>query len=362
MELACLLRFHPFFPISRMAATAPPQNTLVPPPLTISQPTPHSQQPLPPVSSQLPSVASGIRADSSNLRAPLTANTLGRRRSSFCHEDEESLSISTTTTVPALTTLVTASLPSALVIDTQPSAVVNTSFSDITTSPLSSSASSTPPPFSTPASRPTNTPSSMFLIFASRFLEWLHVDPKHTRWTTPSSSRRSSMEETVLPISAPPNKESFDLPEPPASSAFASLSSVSNSYFFDFIMLQPSAHLSFLAFIIARSWRSFLWHLAPDTHTPICHSQFHASILMVILLFPLSTTIVLLSLSTLPISVSWPRTLADIAQLGRELHGYAQSGLGPSAHVVGVMSITAVWKHAWSIPGSVVWVSFIPSR
>ena len=85
--------------------------------------------------------------------------------------------------------------------------------------------------------------------------------------------------------------------------------------------------------------------------------QIHAPILLVIMLFPLSTALVLLCLSTLPITVSWPRTLTDVATLGRELHGYSQSGPGPMAHVIGVLSITSVWKHAWSIPGSVIWVS-----
>jgi hypothetical protein len=84
--------------------------------------------------------------------------------------------------------------------------------------------------------------------------------------------------------------------------------------------------------------------------------QIHAPILFVITLFPFSTALVLLCLSTLPITVSWPRTLTDVATLGRELHGYSQSGPGPMAHVIGVLSITAVWKHAWSIPGSVIWV------
>ncbi|KAG5338523.1 hypothetical protein C0989_007176 [Termitomyces sp. Mn162] len=73
------------------------------------------------------------------------------------------------------------------------------------------------------------------------------------------------------------------------------------------------------------------------------------------MMFPVSTALVVLCLSTLPISLAWPRTLADVAQLGRELHGYTQSGPGPVAHVMGVMAISAVWKHAWSIPGSVIW-------
>jgi hypothetical protein len=75
------------------------------------------------------------------------------------------------------------------------------------------------------------------------------------------------------------------------------------------------------------------------------------------LLFPLTTAVVLLSLYSLPISVAFPRTLPELAALGRELHAYSQSGPLHLAHVIGVLSVTAVWKHAWSIPGSVIWVS-----
>lgn len=86
--------------------------------------------------------------------------------------------------------------------------------------------------------------------------------------------------------------------------------------------------------------------------------QIYAPILLVIISLPISTALVLWCLSTLPISVSWPHNITDLAQLGRELHGYSQSGPGPLAHVIGVMAISAIWKHAWSIPGSVLWVRF----
>lgn len=81
------------------------------------------------------------------------------------------------------------------------------------------------------------------------------------------------------------------------------------------------------------------------------------SLLLVLSLFPLSTAAVYLSLRTLPIGMSsWPRTIADITQLARDLHGYASSGPWQCLHIVYVMSITSIWKHAWSIPGSVIWV------
>ncbi|KAI0068776.1 hypothetical protein BV25DRAFT_1768016, partial [Artomyces pyxidatus] len=81
----------------------------------------------------------------------------------------------------------------------------------------------------------------------------------------------------------------------------------------------------------------------------------HAPILFVITMFPLSTALVVISFWSLPFSFAWPQNLADIAQLGRELHGYSQSGHGAFAHVVGVISVITVWMHAWSIPGSVLW-------
>ncbi|KAF9247283.1 snare associated Golgi protein-domain-containing protein [Melanogaster broomeanus] len=99
-----------------------------------------------------------------------------------------------------------------------------------------------------------------------------------------------------------------------------------------------------------------------DLVLPLSASSFHvaggpanAPILLVILLFPLSTAVVFLSLYSLPISITWPRTLSEVAELGQELQKYSQSGAGPLAHVVGVLSVTAAWKHAWSIPGSVIW-------
>ncbi|KAK2466262.1 hypothetical protein APHAL10511_001904 [Amanita phalloides] len=85
------------------------------------------------------------------------------------------------------------------------------------------------------------------------------------------------------------------------------------------------------------------------------HDSVFSSSRLVLLLFFASTALVLVSMYTLPITLAWPRTITDIARLGRELHAYSQSGVGPLAHVLAVMAVSAVWKHAWSIPGSVVW-------
>jgi hypothetical protein len=86
-------------------------------------------------------------------------------------------------------------------------------------------------------------------------------------------------------------------------------------------------------------------------------SQAHVPILFVITMFPVSTALVVIAFCTLPFTFSWPQNLADLAQLGRELHGYSQSGPGALAHVIGVVSAATIWMHAWSIPGSVLWVS-----
>lgn len=87
--------------------------------------------------------------------------------------------------------------------------------------------------------------------------------------------------------------------------------------------------------------------------------QLHIPIFLVIISLPISTALVLWCLYTLPISLSWPHNITDLAQLGRDLHGYSHSGPGPLLHVISVMAISAIWKHAWSIPGSVLWVRFI---
>ncbi|KAJ7682737.1 snare associated Golgi protein-domain-containing protein [Mycena polygramma] len=145
-------------------------------------------------------------------------------------------------------------------------------------------------------STPDAPPSPMLYLVASRILDWSHI------------TNHTNSSQDVLPLSAAPSPPTF-----------------------------PSAN---------------------EKPPPQSHQRFpsaHAPMLFVMLLFPLSTALVLFSLTTLPITVSWPRTLPDLAQLGRELHGYSQSGPAQTAHVIGVMAVTAVWKHAWSVPGSVVW-------
>ncbi|KAG1788392.1 hypothetical protein EV424DRAFT_1311649 [Suillus variegatus] len=154
---------------------------------------------------------------------------------------------------------------------------------------------------------------SMFAVIASSFLDLLHVPTTHSiNWSTPSSPQSTVQDELVLPISASSQQTTF------------------GDIFND--KDAPRTH--------ARWWRP------PSVHAPI---------LLVMLLFPLTTAAVLLSLYSLPISVAFPRTLPELAALGRELHAYSQSGPLHLAHVIGVLSVTAVWKHAWSIPGSVIW-------
>jgi len=158
-------------------------------------------------------------------------------------------------------------------------------------------------------------PKSMIFLLTSRFSDLFNFPSSfnHSRASSSTStSPRSSTDDSLLPTSASPHQTSF------------------GDVFHD---KSPYA--------LAR------WQFVSSVHTPI---------LFIILLFPLSTAFIWYTISTLPISqFSWPRTLSDLAQLGRELHGYSQSGPIPMAHVVAVLSITSIWKHAWSIPGSVVW-------
>ncbi|KAG6902233.1 hypothetical protein C0995_002865 [Termitomyces sp. Mi166 len=227
------------------------------------------------------------RASSVTIRSTFSLNSLGRRRSNSCLQSPPQDTPATPTN----------SAPTA-------------------SDPISPISTAVPPP-------------SMLFLVASRFLQWLHLQPKqHLVWSTPSSPR-SSGEDYVLPLSASAAKISFG----------------------DEVHQQPPQTQGWRrGFLVVRSFPSL-----PVTCADITRLQQHASITLVVLMFPVSTALVVFCLSTLPISLAWPRTLADVAQLGRELHGYTQSGPGPVAHVMGVMAITAVWKHAWSIPGSVIW-------
>ncbi|KAG7096883.1 hypothetical protein E1B28_004289 [Marasmius oreades] len=149
----------------------------------------------------------------------------------------------------------------------------------------------------------------------SRLVQWFHLHPSHLvfiNWSR-SSAHPSDDDSLALPLPASATKTSF-------------------GDVFDEKLPGAAQHHRFLAL--------------PSAHFPV---------FLVLTLLPVSTCFVYLSLRTLPISVSWPHTITDIAQLGRELHGYSHSGLWPLAHVIAVMAVSAVWKHAWSIPGSVVW-------
>ncbi|KXN89641.1 hypothetical protein AN958_05508 [Leucoagaricus sp. SymC.cos] len=173
---------------------------------------------------------------------------------------------------------------------------------------LASDAHSSPAP-PAPAVPPENPKqSTMIVVLASRILQWLHFQPEHPLSWSNSSTPRSSTDEPVLPLSASSQKTTFG--------------NVTSEN-------APSSP-----------------HHFPSVHAPI---------VFVICLLPVSTALVFYCMSTLPISLAWPRTIEDVAQLGRELTTYTQSGTWPLLHVMGVMAISAIWKHAWSIPGSVIW-------
>ncbi|CAG7848285.1 SubName: Full=Uncharacterized protein {ECO:0000313/EMBL:CCA76488.1} [Serendipita indica DSM 11827] len=99
-------------------------------------------------------------------------------------------------------------------------------------------------------------------------------------------------------------------------------------------------------------------------------SQNYSPLLLVILLFPLSTALVIGSLWTLPVRLPsaiddsstgsgephsvFPRTISDVRALAWALKGYSETGQWELVHVLAVLAVTALWKHAWSIPGSVL--------
>ncbi|KAI0750733.1 snare associated Golgi protein-domain-containing protein [Daedaleopsis nitida] len=169
-----------------------------------------------------------------------------------------------------------------------------------------------------PPSREKPAPRSKLGAMFSRWTQSLHPSTVDESFpSTPSSSmhsRTSTDDSYILPMSASPTR----------------------SYFGDLALLPENQQLKA---------KGRLWEGHPSVHTPV---------LFVLILFPLSTAFVVLCMSTLPITSAWPRTLPDLAQLGRELHGYTQSGPLSIAHVTGVISVVTIWMHSWSIPGSVL--------
>ncbi|EIW82135.1 hypothetical protein CONPUDRAFT_102954 [Coniophora puteana RWD-64-598 SS2] len=153
----------------------------------------------------------------------------------------------------------------------------------------------------------------MFAVIASRCFHLLHLSAFHPKGYPVSSTSSSVVgdDDMLLPVSSP-------------SSRRTSFGDVSNEK-------QSSDNLPW--------WRQ-------PTSLPV---------IFVVALFPISTALVMFSLYTLPISVAWPHTLKELAALGKELHIYSHSGIGALAHVIGVLAVTAIYKHAWSIPGSVLW-------
>ncbi|GAW07137.1 hypothetical protein LENED_009108 [Lentinula edodes] len=114
----------------------------------------------------------------------------------------------------------------------------------------------------------------MFFMALSTVLQWLHLESKHALlpdWSSPTTPEDNG-DVYALPLPASATKASFGEVLTPKSSQY-------------------------------NQWPSM-----------------HAPIVFVICLFPLSTAVVFLSLSSLPIPFAWPKTLTDLAQLGKELH------------------------------------------
>ncbi|KAH9999313.1 snare associated Golgi protein-domain-containing protein [Russula vinacea] len=163
---------------------------------------------------------------------------------------------------------------------------------------------------------PSLAPPSRLSTLLERCVDLLHVYSHLPPYSTPSSPLTPS-EDSVLPMST-------------------------TSAFGDEVEEKQSAFLEGPKPSPPRPW----FRTMPSAHVPI---------LFVITMFPVSTALVVIAFCTLPFTFSWPQNLADLAQLGRELHGYSQSGPGALAHVIGVVSAATIWMHAWSIPGSVLW-------
>ncbi|KAG8751543.1 hypothetical protein FRC14_007783 [Serendipita sp. 396] len=129
----------------------------------------------------------------------------------------------------------------------------------------------------------------------------------------------------------------------------------------------PSTSTSTSASAFASSSPVAVAVTALDTTTPTPTSagnHAYSPLLFVILLFPLSTALVIGSLWTLPVLLPtredddnqqhtvFPRTIAEVRAIAWALKGYSETGHWELIHVLAVLAVTALWKHAWSIPGS----------
>ncbi|KAH9062854.1 snare associated Golgi protein-domain-containing protein [Lactarius vividus] len=174
----------------------------------------------------------------------------------------------------------------------------------------------TPPVTAEPRkmSPPLASPSRLSALI-ERCWELLRIDSYLSPHSTTPSSPRSPSEDSVLPMSSATTVFGDDVEDE------------------KFSPLKVSS---------SRPW----WRSTPSAHAPI---------LFVITMFPVSTALVVLSFCSLPFTFTWPQNLSDLAQLGRELHGYSLSGVGALVHVIAIVSAATIWMHAWSIPGSVLW-------
>ncbi|KAG8847254.1 hypothetical protein FRB91_011943, partial [Serendipita sp. 411] len=127
----------------------------------------------------------------------------------------------------------------------------------------------------------------------------------------------------------------------------------------------PSTSTSMSASAFASSSPVAVAVTALDTTTPTsAGNHAYSPLLFVILLFPLSTALVIGSLWTLPVLLPtredddnqqhtvFPRTIAEVRAIAWALKGYSETGPWELIHVLAVLAVTALWKHAWSIPGS----------
>ncbi|KAF8314805.1 hypothetical protein DL93DRAFT_995916 [Clavulina sp. PMI_390] len=93
-------------------------------------------------------------------------------------------------------------------------------------------------------------------------------------------------------------------------------------------------------------------------------SSFYGPILFLIALFVATLIPIGLGVWSLPLGSYMssgsapasfpPKTMKEVTALAMSVRQYAVSSSGSRFHVMFVLSITAIWMHAWSIPGSVV--------
>ncbi|KAG8742579.1 hypothetical protein FRC10_001244 [Ceratobasidium sp. 414] len=189
---------------------------------------------------------------------------------------------------------------------------------------------------------PTDTPTPPTPITPSNY----HTELPPPAAQTPMLTQLVTLSLKMLPTPRPsPKYEIEQLITPPDSSESSPRPSFSS------VFTRPPASLP----TPALSPRSLSGYPFPAS-VKVSRRTYYAPLVLLTTVFVLSFIPIVFAVSTLPITSlkSVPRTVAAIAALGKELQAYSSGSSAGMAHVMGVMCCLAIWKHAWSIPGSVV--------